>query len=75
MFLGGVLIGLFAFGELVPAVWQWFLGAGALGRYSLADWLGVDAGYVVLGIVVVAVGCFVLVEYVERMMAGRKGVR
>ncbi|MBN2082771.1 YeeE/YedE family protein [bacterium] len=74
-FLGGVLLGLFAFGELVPKIWQWFLGAGALGRYSLAQWLGVDPGYVALGIVVIAVGCFVLVEYVERMMASRKEVR
>jgi len=65
-FAGGVMAGLLVFGETVPSFWQFFHGAGVLGRVTLPELLGVDAGVVVLGVVVMALGAFWMVERVEQ---------
>lgn len=70
-FLGGVLIGLFAFGEAVPTFWRWYVSSGAAGRFTLGEWLSADPGLIVLIIVVVALACYVVVERVERLLAAR----
>lgn len=62
---------MFVFGEAVPAFWQFYVGAGAKGRFTIADWLGIDSGLAVLGIVVVAVVCFFVVERVEKHFTAR----
>jgi hypothetical protein len=67
MFVLGVLFGLFAFGLFVPGFWSFFNFAGAAGRLTLADWLGIDAGWIVLAVVVMAVGAFRFAEAVERL--------
>lgn len=69
VYSAGVLFGLFLFGETVPAYWDFFNHAGALGRLTLFDWLGVDAGVVVLGVVVMAVGAFAFAEFAERFFS------
>jgi len=68
-YVGGVLLGLFLFGETVPIFWNFFNAAGAFGRVTLFQLLGVDAGWVVLGVVVMAVGAFAFAEFVERLFA------
>ena len=67
--VGGVLFGLFVFGQTVPAVWGFFNNAGAWGRTTIPDLLGVDAGWIVLGVVVMAVGAFAFAELMERRFA------
>ncbi len=69
VFAAGVLFGLLLFGETAPAFWGFFNHAGAAGRVTLFDWLGVDAGVMVLGVVVMAVGAFAFAEWMERLFA------
>jgi rhodanese-related sulfurtransferase len=69
VYAAGVLFGLFVFGENAPAFWGFFNHGGAAGRLTLFDWLGVDAGVVVLGVVVMAVGAFAFAEIMERVFA------
>ncbi len=68
-YVAGVLFGLFVFGQTVPAVWEFFNNAGAWGRATIPDLLGVDAGWIVLGVVVMAVGAFAFAELMERRFA------
>ena len=65
----GVLFGLLVFGETAPAFWGFFNHAGDAGRLTLFDWLGVDAGVVVLGVVLMAVCAFAFAEVMERLFA------
>lgn len=69
IYAAGVLFGLFVFGETVPAYWSFFTRSGELGRLTLFDWLDVDAGVVVLGVVLMAVGAFWFAEFAERLFA------
>ena len=71
-YTAGVIIGLFVFGEIVPWFWEFYISAGYKGRYLLSNWLGVDPGWVVLGIVLVAVACFVIVQRVEACFTARR---
>ncbi len=68
----GVAAGLFLFGEAVPAFWQWYIGSGAKGHYMLSDWLGIDPGIIVLAMTAMAIGCFMVVELVERIFTKKK---
>lgn len=68
-FVLGVMAGLWAFAESVPRFWGFFQHTGALGRLTLGELLGVDAGVVVLGVVVMALGAFWGAEQVERLFA------
>jgi rhodanese-related sulfurtransferase len=65
----GVLFGLFVFGETVPSFGSFFHHAGAVGRLTLFDWLSLDAGVVVLGVVLMAAGAFAFAEIMERTFA------
>jgi len=56
-FLGGVVIGVFVFGESVPYFMD-FWTTSDLGRFTLPDWLGIPTGVIVLFIVVVALLMF-----------------
>jgi len=69
VYVGGVLFGLFVFGETAPSFWRFFHHAGAAGTVTLFDWLGVDAGVVVLGVAVMAVGAFAFAEIMEKVFA------
>ncbi len=68
-FVAGVVAGLLAFAETSPGFWAFFNTAGYLGRVTWADLLGVDAGVVVLGVVVMALGAFAFAEFLERKFA------
>lgn len=65
----GVLFGIFLFGETAPMYWAFFSHSGDAGRVTLFDWLGVDAGVLVLGVVLMAVGAFAFAEIMERVFA------
>jgi rhodanese-related sulfurtransferase len=68
-YVAGVLFGLFVFGQTVPAFWTFFHHAGAWGRMTIPDLVGVDAGWMVLGVAVMAVGAFAFAELMERRFA------
>lgn len=65
----GVLFGLLVFGETAPTFWGFFNHAGTVGRVTLFEWLGVDAGVVVLGVVLMAVGAFAFAEIMEKVFS------
>jgi hypothetical protein len=70
LFLAGVAAGLFAFGETVPA-FEAFYEGGTQGRFTLGDWLGVDNGWMLVAVVVMALAMFYGAEIAEAMV-GRK---
>lgn len=65
IFVLGVAAGLLLFGQTVPSFAHFWNFSGALGRLTLNELVGLDAGWVVLGVVVMAVGAFWCVEQVE----------
>ncbi len=68
--LGGVALGGLAYAELEPAMGA-FPTSGALGSFTLAQWLGVPAPVVVAGVAAVALGAFAAAGRVERLVARR----
>ncbi|MEA2024234.1 MAG: YeeE/YedE thiosulfate transporter family protein [Actinomycetota bacterium] len=64
-FLGGVVFGVFVFGETVPYFMD-FWTTSDLGRLTLPDWLGIPTGVVVLVIVVFALLLFWGAEALEK---------
>lgn len=69
LFALGVALGLLLFGETAPSFWTFFNQTGALGRLTLFDLLGLDAGWVVLGVTLMAIGAFAFAELMERIFA------
>ncbi|MCL1693989.1 MAG: YeeE/YedE family protein [Actinomycetia bacterium] len=69
VFLGGVVAGVFVFGETVPYFMD-FWTTSNLGRLTIPDWLGIPTGVVVLVIVVVALLMFWGAEQLEKKTAG-----
>lgn len=65
IFALGVMFGLFLFGQTVEEFWNFWNFSGAYGRWTLNELVGIDAGWAVLGVVVMAVGAFWFVERVE----------
>jgi uncharacterized protein len=67
IFAGGVVVGSLLFGPLVtiPAVWKFWHNSGYLGRLTWADVLEIDAGWVVLAVLVMAFGAFAFAEVCE----------
>lgn len=74
-FVLGSLFGIVLFGEAAPLFWSFFQGAGALGRFTLQQWLGVDAGVVALGVVLMALAMFAAAELLEAWTARRNARR
>jgi rhodanese-related sulfurtransferase len=68
-FVVGGLCGVFAFGETVGGFDTWW-HSSFLGRFTLADWLGIPTGVAVLALVLMALAMFVLGEAAERRFAG-----
>jgi len=64
VFLGGVAAGVFAFGE-TAGFFDGFWRSTAMGRFTLPDLLGVDAGWVLVGVVAMALFMFALAEAAE----------
>ncbi len=69
VFLGGVVIGVFVFGETVPYFMN-FWTTSDLGRLTIPDWLGIPTGVVVLFIVVFALLLFWGAEHLEKKTTG-----
>jgi rhodanese-related sulfurtransferase len=63
-FLTGVTLGIFAFGETV-GLYERFWNSSDLGRFTLPELFGVDAGVVMLGVVAMALFMFLLAEVLE----------
>lgn len=71
IFAGGVVVGSLLFGPLVsvPAVWNFWHNSGYMGRLTWADVLGIDAGWVVLAVLIMAFGAFAFAEICERLFS------
>lgn len=68
-FLAGVFFGIFFFGETVSGFEDlWY--STYEGRLSIPEWLGVDTGVVVLGIVIMALFAFFGAELAEKYIGG-----
>jgi uncharacterized membrane protein YedE/YeeE/rhodanese-related sulfurtransferase len=69
VFLGGVTIGVFAFGETVPYFMD-FWNTSDLGRLTLPEWLNIPTGVVALFIVLFALFLFWGAEQIEKRTVG-----
>jgi rhodanese-related sulfurtransferase len=69
-FVGGVMVGIFLFGETV-SFYDPFFNSSYLGRFTLPDWLGLPTGTVVLLVVIMALSMFLGAEYLEQVF-GKK---
>jgi rhodanese-related sulfurtransferase len=69
VFLSGVFLGVFVFGETVP-YFMGFWNTTNLGRLTLPDWLGISSGWVILVLVVVALLLFWAAEIYEKKAMG-----
>jgi rhodanese-related sulfurtransferase len=70
MFALGAFVGIFAFGETV-GLFNDFFHSSNLGRLTLQDLFGVDAGVVVLGVVLMALAAFAFAEFCEKVFGGQ----
>lgn len=68
-FVGGVFFGIFLFGESV-GFFEEFWYSSYMGRFTLMDLFNLEAGVIVLGIVVMAVVAFWFAEQAERIFGG-----
>jgi len=71
-YLGGVILGIFVFGELYPLI-AGMANATPMGEVTLPQLLNMPYGMVVFLVVVMALGAFAAAEWGERKMAARKG--
>jgi hypothetical protein len=71
-FLGGMVGGIVIFGELYPLLRE-FYTATPMGAVTIPDLLNLPYGFVVLAVILMAVGGFAGATWVERTMAARKG--
>ena len=69
LFLLGVGTGAWLFGETV-GLWEPWWHSSYLGRFTLYDWLGVDAGVIVVVVVLVAIAFFTVAELVRSKVYG-----
>jgi rhodanese-related sulfurtransferase len=70
IFVVGVLFGIFAFGETV-GYFEEFWNSSYLGRFTLPELFGVSTGWVVLGVVLMALAMFAGAEQMERIFGGK----
>jgi rhodanese-related sulfurtransferase len=70
IFVVGVLFGIFAFGETV-GYFEEFWHSSYLGRFTLPELFGVSTGWVVLGVVLMALAMFAGAEQMERIFGGK----
>jgi hypothetical protein len=70
VWVGGLLAGIFAFGEMYPYITNFFF-SGDMGKVTLADIFHVRYGLIVFAVVVMALVGFYVAEVVEKMMARR----
>lgn len=68
-YLGGLMTGIFAFGETVDSFAEFWYG-WAMGRFTLPEWLGLSTGATVLLVIVVALIFFWAAEWFEEKFGG-----
>ncbi len=66
----GAMFGIFLFGETVDHFAE-FWNSSFYGRLTIQDWLGIPAGYVVVGVVLMALFMFWGGEHLERIFGKR----
>lgn len=71
-FMGGFFVGLLAFFFTYDGIAP-FYESGSMGRVMLPEALGLNPGFVVLAVVVIALGAFALTHVIDRKMALKKG--
>ncbi len=71
-FVGGIIVGVFFFGESAGLFKDFFEGGNA-GRFTLADWLGVDMGVAVFLVSLMAVVLFWGGDKITAMVQSHKG--
>lgn len=71
VFGDGILFGIFAFGEIFPAITGFFY-SGEMGELTLPQLFGLPYGLVVFAVVLMALGGFWGAEAVERLLARKK---
>ena len=69
-FVGGVLFGIFMFGETV-SLYDTFFNSSYMGRFTLPELLNQPAGTVVLLVVIMALAMFAGSEYLEQVVGGK----
>jgi len=71
VFMGGFFLGLLGFFFAYEPLAE-FYGSSSMGRMVLSDTLGVPAGVLVLGVVVMALGAFALTHVLDRRFAAKR---
>ena len=71
--LGGVMVGSLLFGFVYPLV-EGFYEAGDMGRLVFPDVLGIPWAVLALAVALMAVGSFVLAEWIERKVSAKQGI-
>jgi hypothetical protein len=74
MFVLGGLLGALLFGETVRGYAGWWHST-FLGRFTLADWLGLPTGVTLVLLVAMALGTFAFSEWAERRFGGARPAR
>jgi uncharacterized protein len=64
-YIGGALLGIFAFGEFFP-LYEKFYGSTSLGPIKIYDSLGISQGMFMFFLIVVAVGAFAVTTIIEK---------
>ena len=72
VFAFGVACGMLLFGLMAPSLMTFWTTAGALGRVTIFEWLGVEAGIVVSAVLLMAIGAFYLAEIAEARIVWAK---
>ncbi|MDQ1266662.1 MAG: uncharacterized protein QG635_1814 [Bacteroidota bacterium] len=71
LYVVGVFIGIFIFGETFPII-EGFFNATPMGRLLLPDAFGISYGILVFAVVVMALGAFAAAEWAEKKFGYKK---
>ncbi len=69
LYVAGLCIGMFFFGETIDGFRAFWEHSGFLGRLTIQDWLGVSAGTAAFIVVLMAIGMFIAAEKTEAYFA------
>lgn len=68
VFAGGLIVGMFIFGEMYPSV-QRFVNSSSLGKQTLYEYFNIPYGLVVLVVIAMALGGFRVAAIIEKKFA------
>ena len=72
VYLGGIIAGIFVFGEAFPLVSNFYTST-SMGRVTLPEFFHLSYGLVVFLLILMAIGGFAGATWVEKTMAAKKG--